>query len=307
MVPSNSFDEAIGLDLMKTLKTLPMSLDILRETRIGRSVGIFRKACKTKEAAAMGRTLIKSWQHLLPENDVPETNKDEANKGEVNVNIQPIVQNIHSKKSDEVEPISRENDNVTMDTIEIHESSSETNDIYVYVKGTHVDITRITPAGVLKDIQVLLQRRPEIKISNRSLRITCLKNHERELMIDTQFIAGHQVTCTEPYEKSRNHVNRTNCGIIFDVDVEVTIDEIEQELGVKAKRNTRRVKGVFIFRWWNARICLYRMEAISSSLVYPRTHTVLSLPGLRPQSNQMQFQTKMSHMLEESFIWSLSE
>ena len=142
MVSSNSIDEAIGLDLMKTLKTLPMSLDMLKETRIGRSVGIFRKACKTKEAAAMGRTLIKSWQHLLPENAC--WNKDEANKGEVNFNIQPIVQNIHSKKSDEVEPISRENDNVTMDTLEIHESSSETNDIYVYVKGTHVDITRIT-------------------------------------------------------------------------------------------------------------------------------------------------------------------
>ena len=32
-------------------------------------------------------------------------------------------------------------------------------------------------------------------------------------------------------------------GIIFDVDVEVTIDEIECELGIKARRNTRRVKG----------------------------------------------------------------
>ena len=65
-------------------------------------------------------------------------------------------------------------------------------------------------------------------------------------MIDTQFIAGHQVTCTEPYKKSRNRANRTNWGIIFDVDVEVTIDEIEQELGVKAKRSTRRVKGEII-------------------------------------------------------------
>ena len=243
MVSSNSIDEAIGLDLMNTLKTLPMSLDMLEETRIPRSVNIFRKACKTKEAAVMGWTLIKSWQHLLPENDIAETNKDEANKGEVNVNIKPIVHNIHSKKSDVVEPISRENENVTMDTLEIHENLSETNDIYVYVKGTHVDITRITPTGVLRDIQVQLQLRPEIKISNRSLRITCHNNHEREILIDTQFIAGHQVTCTDPYEKSRNHANRTNCGIIFDVDVEVTIDDIEQELGIKAKRKTRRVKG----------------------------------------------------------------
>ena len=129
-----------------------------------------------------------------------------------------------------------------MDTVENH----QTNDIYVYIKGSHTDITKTSPTRVFDDFQKILHRRPTIKLSGISLRITCLNSREKEILLDTQFIAGHQISCTEPYEKTRNLSSRPAAGIIFDVDVDISIDEIERELGVRAKRNIKRIKGQII-------------------------------------------------------------
>ena len=219
MVSSNAVEEEIGLDLLKTLSDLPITFEILKVTHIGRSVNDFRKSCKSREAATFGRSLIESWHKLNP----------------------------GRKEGDEVKPDSQEikQNTVTasMDTLEIPERSVETTESYIYVKGIHVDITRVNHIRVYEDLEKTLHRRPSIKQSNKSLRITCLDRREREILIDTQFIAGYQVSCTKPYETPRNSSNRSNRGIIFDVDVDIPTDEIELALGVTAKRNTRRVKG----------------------------------------------------------------
>ena len=266
MISSNSVDEGIGLDLMKTLFNLPMSCEILQVTRIGKVVNDFRRRCLSSEAATFGRKLIETWRKLLPESKVNETKP-----GEVCISALPTTQIIdtNNKKNDEAQSgdheIEPDIQTAIMDTLETNENSSEIKDIYIYIKGTHTDITRIRPASVFEDLQGILQRRPGIKQSNnRCLRVTCLNNYEKELLIKTQFIAGHQVTCTEPYGKSRNLANISNRGIIFDVDVEVTIDEIESELGVKARRNTRRVNGETI----NTRQVILFFEGEMPGFVY---------------------------------------
>lgn len=52
-------------DLLRRLKELPITLDILQKTRIGMSVNVVRKASKKEETQTLAKGLIKSWKKLL--------------------------------------------------------------------------------------------------------------------------------------------------------------------------------------------------------------------------------------------------
>jgi len=52
-------------DLLKRLKELPITLDILQKTRIGMSVNVVRKASKKEETQTLAKSLIKLWKKLL--------------------------------------------------------------------------------------------------------------------------------------------------------------------------------------------------------------------------------------------------
>lgn len=52
-------------DLLKRLKELPITLDILQKTRIGMSVNVVRKASNKEEIQTLAKGLIKSWKKLL--------------------------------------------------------------------------------------------------------------------------------------------------------------------------------------------------------------------------------------------------
>ncbi|XP_068119295.1 transcription elongation factor A protein 2 isoform X1 [Hyperolius riggenbachi] len=54
-----------ALDLLKQLKSVTMSLDMLESTRIGMSVNALRKQCSEEEVIALSKSLIKSWKKLL--------------------------------------------------------------------------------------------------------------------------------------------------------------------------------------------------------------------------------------------------
>uniref|UniRef100_A0A1L8DH18 Transcription elongation factor n=1 Tax=Nyssomyia neivai TaxID=330878 RepID=A0A1L8DH18_9DIPT len=54
-----------ALDLLKTLQTLNVDLDILTKTRIGMTVNELRKSSKDDEVIGLSKTLIKNWKRFL--------------------------------------------------------------------------------------------------------------------------------------------------------------------------------------------------------------------------------------------------
>jgi len=66
-------DQTRALEYLKTLRDLPMNLDILSSTRIGMTVNKLRKASGDKELIGLAKTLIRKWKKYLPENDGQES------------------------------------------------------------------------------------------------------------------------------------------------------------------------------------------------------------------------------------------
>uniref|UniRef100_A0A803YP37 Transcription elongation factor n=1 Tax=Meleagris gallopavo TaxID=9103 RepID=A0A803YP37_MELGA len=65
------------MDLLKELKSMPMTLDLLQSTRIGMSVNALRKQSTDEEVIALAKSLIKSWKKLL---DASEEKSEEKKK-----------------------------------------------------------------------------------------------------------------------------------------------------------------------------------------------------------------------------------
>ena len=78
---------------------------------------------------------------------------------------------------------------------------------------------------------------------NRSLRILCQNNTEKDILMETSFLAGHRVSFSEPYVKSRYSLYTLNRGIIFGVDEELTEEQISYEIGLPAKRIIKKIGG----------------------------------------------------------------
>ncbi|XP_018422789.1 PREDICTED: transcription elongation factor A protein 1 isoform X1 [Nanorana parkeri] len=66
-----------ALDLLKELKILPMTLELLQSTRIGMSVNAIRKQSSDDDVTSLAKSLIKSWKKLL---DGPSGDKDQEEK-----------------------------------------------------------------------------------------------------------------------------------------------------------------------------------------------------------------------------------
>lgn len=72
-----SSSDSQALDLLKTLQTLNVNLEILTNTRIGMTVNELRKSSQDEEVIALSKTLIKVWKRFLadtPRKDAPSTN-----------------------------------------------------------------------------------------------------------------------------------------------------------------------------------------------------------------------------------------
>lgn len=55
-----------AVDLLKRLKDLPITLEVLQKTRIGMSVNTLRKKSEKSDLQTQAKALIKSWKKLLP-------------------------------------------------------------------------------------------------------------------------------------------------------------------------------------------------------------------------------------------------
>ncbi|XP_071037650.1 transcription elongation factor S-II isoform X2 [Parasteatoda tepidariorum] len=63
-----------ALDLLKALRDLPITLDILQKTRIGMTVNSLRKSSSDDEVITLAKSLIKAWKKLLT--DTPSSKGD---------------------------------------------------------------------------------------------------------------------------------------------------------------------------------------------------------------------------------------
>ncbi|KMY90327.1 transcription elongation factor S-II [Drosophila simulans] len=70
-----------ALDLLKTLQTLNINLDILTKTRIGMTVNELRKSSKDDEVIALAKTLIKNWKRFLASPAPTTANNSSAKEG----------------------------------------------------------------------------------------------------------------------------------------------------------------------------------------------------------------------------------
>lgn len=62
-----------ALDLLKSLQTLNINLDILTKTRIGMTVNELRKSSKDDEVISLAKTLIKNWKRFLANTPAPNS------------------------------------------------------------------------------------------------------------------------------------------------------------------------------------------------------------------------------------------
>ncbi|XP_030069347.1 transcription elongation factor A protein 2 isoform X1 [Microcaecilia unicolor] len=84
MVSKKSTEGA--MDLLKELKSMPITLDLLQSTRIGMSVNALRKQSMDEEVISLSKSLIKSWKKLL---DAPEEKSEERKKRESGDSMDP--------------------------------------------------------------------------------------------------------------------------------------------------------------------------------------------------------------------------
>lgn len=69
-----------ALDLLKELRSVPMTLELLQSTRIGMSVNAIRKQSTDDEVTSLAKALIKSWKKLLDEPGSGEKASEEKRK-----------------------------------------------------------------------------------------------------------------------------------------------------------------------------------------------------------------------------------
>lgn len=65
MINNEGAGQDQALDLLKSLQTLNIDLDILTKTRIGMTVNELRKSTKDDEVIGLSKTLIKNWKRFL--------------------------------------------------------------------------------------------------------------------------------------------------------------------------------------------------------------------------------------------------
>ncbi|KAM6295988.1 transcription elongation factor A protein 3 [Aegotheles albertisi] len=80
MVARKSMEGA--LDLLKSLTSYTMTIQLLQTTRIGVAVNSVRKHCSDEEVVASAKILIKNWKRLLESSTTPKKEKDVDGKKE---------------------------------------------------------------------------------------------------------------------------------------------------------------------------------------------------------------------------------
>lgn len=86
-----------ALELLKALKELDVTLDILTKTRIGMTVNALRKSSSDEEVIALSKTLIKNWKKFLQGPATPN-NKDSASSSKDKKDDKPKKDDLREKE-----------------------------------------------------------------------------------------------------------------------------------------------------------------------------------------------------------------
>ncbi|TRY92338.1 hypothetical protein DNTS_013307 [Danionella cerebrum] len=106
-----------ALDLLKELKNIPMTLELLQSTRIGMSVNAIRKQSTDDEVTSLAKSLIKSWKKLLD-----EPNADKNSEEKKKERTPPLV----SPPQDSPEPIEESSSSNSSNKSEFVDGTSNT-------------------------------------------------------------------------------------------------------------------------------------------------------------------------------------
>ncbi|XP_026526216.1 transcription elongation factor A protein 1 isoform X2 [Pseudonaja textilis] len=139
-----------ALDLLKELKNMPMTLELLQSTRIGMSVNAIRKQSTDEEVTSLAKSLIKSWKKLL---DGPSNDKESEDKKK------------ESASSSQNSPEAREestSDSVRMKCREMLAAALKTGDDYIAIGADEEELGSQIEEAIFQEL-----KNTDMKYKNR--------------------------------------------------------------------------------------------------------------------------------------------
>ncbi|XP_039207314.1 transcription elongation factor A protein 1 isoform X5 [Crotalus tigris] len=139
-----------ALDLLKELKNMPMTLELLQSTRIGMSVNAIRKQSTDEEITSLAKSLIKSWKKLL---DGPSNDKESEEKKK------------ESASSSQNSPEAREestSDSVRMKCREMLAAALKTGDDYIAIGADEEELGSQIEEAIFQEL-----KNTDMKYKNR--------------------------------------------------------------------------------------------------------------------------------------------
>ena len=65
MMKANEIDAPTSMDMLNTMKKLPIDLQILKNTGIGVVLNNLRRSCNSEELGTLAKNLLKNWKKLV--------------------------------------------------------------------------------------------------------------------------------------------------------------------------------------------------------------------------------------------------
>ena len=113
----------------------------------------------------------------------------------------------------------------------------------VFIRGKHQNITSINPGRVKQRIEELAGEVEQIIKSRDCLKVTCKSTQSKRRLMEAETLHGYDVIISEPFayqarSQARHQARtaRSNRGIIFGVDKDITNEEMTASIGLPAER-----------------------------------------------------------------------
>lgn len=79
MMKTNDIDAGLSIDMLNTIKKLPIDLQILKNTGIGVVLNNLRRSCNSEELGTLAKNLLKNWKKLVANESQQNTNGSSPN------------------------------------------------------------------------------------------------------------------------------------------------------------------------------------------------------------------------------------
>lgn len=99
MVKTANIDTSSSIDMLNSLKKLPIDLTILKNTGIGVVLNNLRKSCDSEELGTVAKSLLKNWKKLVASESSNQISSPNSNNNDSNPPMSPPINNNHSNGS----------------------------------------------------------------------------------------------------------------------------------------------------------------------------------------------------------------